>query len=144
MTWAKYIFATITIILLYDIFNMLVAHLHFTLKVQIELILAFITGASYYYFSQRKHVEYDAKSLYIIWQKKEKRIPLTEVEKVRLTFVKINNKPTWKIDYKDSSGLKENVRLIPNKRNTESFESFKTYIKESNPNVKIDDSAKSF
>lgn len=143
MTWARYIFGAITIVLLYDIFKILTPHLDVTLRVQIEFVLAFITGTSFYYFSQRKDVEFDSKTLYILWKKKETKIPLTHVRKVRLTIIKINNRPTWKIDYKDKDGINQNVRLIPNKHNEETFENFKTHIKEVNPNVKVENEARS-
>ncbi len=82
-------------------------------------------------------MEYDTEALYLLFKKNETIIPLSQVSKVRLMLIKINNRATWKIYYQDNDGLKQNVRIIPNKHNPETFESFKTHIKEVNPEVKV-------
>lgn len=144
MTWAKYIFGAFAIILLFDLFYMLYAAFDITNRIQIEFILALFFLALHYYFSQRKNVEYDANTLYIIFKKKEALIALSEVTKISLTLLKINSKPTWKIYYKDDKGLKQSVRLIPNKHKPEAYETFLTHIKGLYPNLTIETEAKSF
>lgn len=137
ITWFKYIFGTLALIVLYDIFHSLVGHFAITLRIQIEFFVTLLLIASYYYFNERKNVEFDTEALYLLINKNETIIPLSQVSKVRLMLIKINNKATWKIYYMDNEGLKQNVRIIPNKHQPETFESFKTHIKEVNPEVKI-------
>lgn len=137
LRWARYIYGTLALIVLYDIFHSLVSHFDITIRIQIELALTVVFTALYYYFSQRKDVEYDTDGLYVLLNKKETKIPLSQIRKVSSTLTKVNNKSTWKIYYNNNNGLRESVRLIPNKHAPENFESFKTYIQKVNPDVKI-------
>lgn len=142
ISWKRYIYALISLILLYDVFRLITLTHSFSNRAEYELIAALIFAVFYYYFSHRKTLHYDEQYLYITSTYKKTGISLKNITKVSLTHTKINDTDTWKIHYINSENEKRNIRFIPNtKKCPECFEVFKAHVKTLNPEVKIENKA---
>jgi hypothetical protein len=138
LNWRRYIFITIAFIFMHDLFRLMIFHSSlFNLHFKIDFAIVVTGILAFYYYSQKKNVEYDSKYMYITLNKKARKIPLKDVLKIKATLIKLDNRETWTIDYLAESQVKKRVRFLPNKRNLAHFELFKSEVQQINPKVQI-------
>lgn len=110
--------------------------------IQAALIIEAISILGFKYYSRRKDIEFDNEYLYIVANKEKHQIPIGQVTKIKRTMTKFNNRDTWKIYHLTPEGKENNIRLLPQKKRPEHFETFKAYVNQVNPDLIIDNKAR--
>ena len=142
--WMRFIFAPLGAYFIYLFFKHLIeSHIDSEAFIS-SFIFSLISIGLYYFFNTAKTVEFDENHMYVRdKEKKEEKIPLNRIYKIKLTMIEINNKSLWKIYYYNENQVETSVKILPRWMNL-NFNKFKDAVKTANKDAEIRNWSHSF